>query len=55
MTEGQLASRTNDPLVDGGKGPTTDTDFGTIISALVAFEIERLWSPVSDEIGFPFG
>ena len=33
MTEGQLASRTNDPLFAGGIGPTTDADFGTIISA----------------------
>ena len=36
MTEGQLASRTNDPLVAGGKGPTTDADFGTIISAYMS-------------------
>ena len=35
MTEGQLASRTNDPLVARGKGPMTDTDLGTIISATV--------------------
>ena len=34
MTEGQLASRTNDLLVAGGKGPMTDADFGTIISVI---------------------
>ena len=35
MIEGQLASRTNDPLVSRGKGPTTDTYLDIIISASV--------------------
>ena len=54
MTEGQLASRTNDPLVAGGKGQTTVADFGTIILAIVPTSVvSGPWAWVGEFIQWP--